>query len=218
MMLLVLLLVLALALMLVLVFMLLLVLTLSPAPCSGSYNGLISYWDTRKNGATPAATSPIEKSHRDPVYQVRTMLLLVLLVLLLLLVVLLVVLLLLLLLLTPSLSLYQISWLQSKTGTECASVSTDGQVLWWDIRKLGEPTEKLDLIAKGSGNQVRTMLLLVLLVLHCCCTGAALVLHWCCTAAALVLHWCCTGATLVLEVLALPLLTPSLSLATSWAA
>ena len=36
---------------------------------------------------------------------------------------------------------YRTVWLQSKTGTECFSASTDGQVLWWDIRKLGEPTE-----------------------------------------------------------------------------
>ena len=36
-----------------------------------------------------------------------------------------------------------------KTGTECASVSTDGQVLWWDTRKLGEPTESLELINKS---------------------------------------------------------------------
>ena len=28
-------------------------------------------------------------------------------------------------------------------GTECFSTSTDGQVLWWDIRKMGEPTESL---------------------------------------------------------------------------
>nr|XP_023418649.1 dynein intermediate chain 2, axonemal isoform X3 [Cavia porcellus] len=32
-------------------------------------------------------------------------------------------------------------WLQSKTGTECFSASTDGQVMWWDIRKISEPTE-----------------------------------------------------------------------------
>ncbi|GAB5581266.1 dynein axonemal intermediate chain 2 isoform X1 [Prionailurus iriomotensis] len=32
-------------------------------------------------------------------------------------------------------------WLQSKTGTECFSASTDGQVMWWDIRKMSEPTE-----------------------------------------------------------------------------
>ncbi|XP_036197654.1 dynein intermediate chain 2, axonemal [Myotis myotis] len=36
---------------------------------------------------------------------------------------------------------YGTIWLQSKTGTECFSASTDGQVMWWDIRKLSEPTE-----------------------------------------------------------------------------
>ena len=77
----------------------------------GSYNGLISYWDTRK-GCNPADTSIIEKSHRDPVYA--------------------------------------IAWLQGKTAFECASTSTDGQVLWWDIRKLGEPSEKLILEDKNS--------------------------------------------------------------------
>lgn len=33
-------------------------------------------------------------------------------------------------------------WLQSKTGTECFSASTDGQIYWWDTRKLNEPIEK----------------------------------------------------------------------------
>ena len=45
---------------------------------------------------------------------------------------------------------YDFAWLQSKTGTECMSVSTDGSVLWWDIRKLGEPTESLTLKERGS--------------------------------------------------------------------
>ncbi|XP_011898184.1 PREDICTED: dynein intermediate chain 2, axonemal [Cercocebus atys] len=36
---------------------------------------------------------------------------------------------------------YGTIWLQSKTGTECFSASTDGQVMWWDIRKMSEPTE-----------------------------------------------------------------------------
>merc|ERR1719487_2553150 len=35
----------------------------------GSYNGLVSYWDVRK-GSSPADTSIIEKSHRDPVYAI----------------------------------------------------------------------------------------------------------------------------------------------------
>jgi len=72
----------------------------------GSYNGLVSAFDTRA-GEGPKETSIIEKSHRDPVYK--------------------------------------IAWLQGKTPFECASTSTDGQVLWWDIRRLGEPSETLQL-------------------------------------------------------------------------
>ena len=68
----------------------------------GCYNGMIQYWDARK-GSDAIDSSPIEKSHRDPVYD--------------------------------------IAWTQSKTGTECATVSTDGQLLFWDIRKLGEPLD-----------------------------------------------------------------------------
>ena len=45
---------------------------------------------------------------------------------------------------------YKVAWLQSKTGSEFASVSTDGQVLWWDTRKLGEPVESLPLLPKNS--------------------------------------------------------------------
>ncbi|XP_028814589.1 dynein intermediate chain 2, axonemal [Denticeps clupeoides] len=35
----------------------------------GGYNGQIAYWDTRK-GSHPVETSPIEVSHREPVYKV----------------------------------------------------------------------------------------------------------------------------------------------------
>eukprot|EP00744_Colponema_vietnamica_P003227 GILI01004977.1.p1 GENE.GILI01004977.1~~GILI01004977.1.p1 ORF type:complete len:582 (-),score=174.73 GILI01004977.1:310-2055(-) len=38
---------------------------------------------------------------------------------------------------------YDIFWLHSKTGNECVSASTDGRMLWWDTRKLGEPTDSL---------------------------------------------------------------------------
>lgn len=72
----------------------------------GCYNGQLGYWDTRK-GSHPIEMTPIEKSHRDPVYK--------------------------------------LAFIQSKTGAECFSTSTDGQVFWWDIRKLGEPTESLKL-------------------------------------------------------------------------
>ena len=34
------------------------------------YNGLISFWDTRK-GSQPVESSIIEHSHRDPVYDIR---------------------------------------------------------------------------------------------------------------------------------------------------
>ena len=40
---------------------------------------------------------------------------------------------------------YDVFWLSSKTNTMCASVSTDGQMLWWDVRRLGEPTDRLSL-------------------------------------------------------------------------
>lgn len=89
----------------------------------GSYNGLVTFYDLRKAGGgttketTPAATSLIEKSHHDPVYD--------------------------------------IFWINSKTGNQCVSVSTDGQILWWDTRKLAEPTDTL-LLSTGAaaGNQV----------------------------------------------------------------
>jgi len=45
---------------------------------------------------------------------------------------------------------YDFSWLQSKTGTEAMTVSTDGQVLWWDTRRLGQPLEDLTLREKAS--------------------------------------------------------------------
>ncbi|NXA04168.1 DYI3 protein, partial [Sapayoa aenigma] len=70
----------------------------------GCYNGQMVYWDTRKGGL-PIEVSPVELSHRDPVYGA--------------------------------------IWLPSRTGTECFSASTDGQVLWWDIRKLSEPSDRL---------------------------------------------------------------------------
>lgn len=80
---------------------------------AGCYNGQIGFWDTRK-GSHPVEMTPIERSHRDPVYKG--------------------------------------IFLQSKTGTECFSTSTDGQVLWWDIRKLGEPTESLLLVPNPKEN------------------------------------------------------------------
>lgn len=38
---------------------------------------------------------------------------------------------------------YKVLWVQSKSNTEFFSTSTDGQVLWWDYRKLEEPIEQM---------------------------------------------------------------------------
>jgi dynein intermediate chain 2 len=82
---------------------------------TGLYNGQVCYWDGRKS-TRAIDTSPIEHSHRDPVYD--------------------------------------IVWLQSKTGTEMASCSTDGSAFWWDIRRMGEPVDTLTLVEKGEGKTV----------------------------------------------------------------
>lgn len=37
---------------------------------------------------------------------------------------------------------YDVFWVQSKTNSQFVSVSTDGRLLWWDSRKLTEPTGK----------------------------------------------------------------------------
>ena len=81
----------------------------------GMYTGQLGYWDTRK-GSSPVEMSPIENSHRDP--------------------------------------MYDMAWLQSKTGTECATISSDGNVHWWDTRRISEPVETLVLKEKGEGNPV----------------------------------------------------------------
>ena len=39
-----------------------------------------------------------------------------------------------------------ITWTHSKSGTECASVSSDGQLFFWDSRKLDKPVEALRLM------------------------------------------------------------------------
>lgn len=33
-------------------------------------------------------------------------------------------------------AVYDLAWVQSRSGNECVSISTDGDLLWWDIRKL----------------------------------------------------------------------------------
>ena len=49
---------------------------------------------------------------------------------------------------------FGLSWIQSKSGSEFFSASTDGKCLWWDIRKLSEPTETLLIDAEKNGKIV----------------------------------------------------------------
>ena len=49
-----------------------------------------------------------------------------------------------------------IFWISSKTGHQCASVSTDGRLMIWDTRKLDEP---LDSILLSSGAKAGSMTL-----------------------------------------------------------
>ena len=88
----------------------------------GSYNGSLSFFDTRQGNAQgvvrPFKTTILEKSHHDPVYDVY--------------------------------------WLTlGKTGSECVSSSTDGRLLWWDMKNQDDsPTDTLilqDSIPTGNG-------------------------------------------------------------------
>ena len=45
---------------------------------------------------------------------------------------------------------YDVYWISSKANNLCTSVSTDGRMLWWDVRRLSEPMEVLPL-DKGDG-------------------------------------------------------------------
>jgi len=47
---------------------------------------------------------------------------------------------------------YDVVWLQSKTGTECASASSDGRLLFWDVRKLNEVMDSCTLTDGGKDN------------------------------------------------------------------
>jgi dynein intermediate chain 2 len=51
---------------------------------------------------------------------------------------------------------YEVFWINSKTGNNCVSVSTDGRIIWWDTRHLKDPLDEVVLCtdAKASNGQV----------------------------------------------------------------
>lgn len=47
-----------------------------------------------------------------------------------------------------------VHWVSSKTGHQCVSISTDGKMMWWDTRKLGEPIDSIALSLDGNGDMI----------------------------------------------------------------
>lgn len=45
--------------------------------------------------------------------------------------------------------IYDVVWMQSKTFSECASVSSDGRLLFWDVRKMNEVMDECTLTDGG---------------------------------------------------------------------
>jgi len=46
---------------------------------------------------------------------------------------------------------YDVAFIQSRSGSEFCSVSTDGTVLWWDAKRLSEPIDRFELIDPETG-------------------------------------------------------------------
>lgn len=82
---------------------------------AGQYNGQLVWFDVSQGGR-PVGMSPIENSHKDPIYDC--------------------------------------AWLQSKTGVEIMTCSTDGEVFFWDVRRMQEPVETLTVAEKATPNAV----------------------------------------------------------------
>lgn len=52
---------------------------------------------------------------------------------------------------------YDVVWMQSKTGQDCASVSSDGRLLFWDCRKLDEFVDECILTDGGAKGEEKTL-------------------------------------------------------------
>jgi dynein intermediate chain 2 len=53
--------------------------------------------------------------------------------------------------------IYDVVWINSKTGQECASVASDGRLLFWDCRKLDEFVDECVLNNGGSKGDEKTL-------------------------------------------------------------
>jgi len=51
---------------------------------------------------------------------------------------------------------YELAWLQSKTQSECVTVSTDARCIFWDVRQLKEPLDECEL-TDGSKEEPRRL-------------------------------------------------------------
>jgi dynein intermediate chain 2 len=49
---------------------------------------------------------------------------------------------------------YDVKWMQTKTNSECASVSSDGRLLFWDVRKMDEVLDECTLTDGGKEGKV----------------------------------------------------------------
>ena len=50
--------------------------------------------------------------------------------------------------------IYKVQWLQSKTGQEFASISSDGTVKWWDMKNMSKPMETMVIMNKLDGTKM----------------------------------------------------------------
>eukprot|EP00405_Crypthecodinium_cohnii_P007871 CAMPEP_0206422722 /NCGR_PEP_ID=MMETSP0324_2-20121206/2258_1 /ASSEMBLY_ACC=CAM_ASM_000836 /TAXON_ID=2866 /ORGANISM="Crypthecodinium cohnii, Strain Seligo" /LENGTH=569 /DNA_ID=CAMNT_0053887153 /DNA_START=328 /DNA_END=2037 /DNA_ORIENTATION=- len=51
---------------------------------------------------------------------------------------------------------YDVVWLHSKTGTDCASTSSDGRLLFWDTRNLSQTTDEC-VLTDGAKDEPKTL-------------------------------------------------------------
>ena len=66
---------------------------------------------------------------------------------------------------------YDVTWLQSKTGTEAVTVSTDGRLFLWDVRDMSQPAESV-VLTDGVKENPKVM------TLHTRCHHLRILMHY----------------------------------------